>query len=221
MIAQTAIASGLEETFLVMQTNSGELIQLEYSSEGEDERVGIRRYASRGSDNKSKTTKCSYKDGESPRRLACTYVDGKRVSRLFEEAQNSTSRALQMYKRYVGNRLPSSVGELHEVILVCVSGCPAGQPSVAIWITCAECGMEEEWCRNRYKSQPKSAVVASDELNLRTAPNLKGELSGKARLDQVLHLTEVRSACSEIQTKDGVRVGRWIFDPYVRYENEK
>ena len=114
VLAQTASAASWEETFLVLQTSSGALIQLEYSSEGEDEQLGIRQYAKYSSEAKAKPTRCSYKDGDSPRKLTCTSIEGKPAHWVLEErsapARNSTFLARHIYKRFVADRLPSSVG---------------------------------------------------------------------------------------------------------------
>lgn len=240
-LSQMASASGWEETFLVLQTDSGALVHLEYASEGKDEQAGIRRYKTYAPAKEASPTQCSYRDIDNPKRLRCTLVEGKHTKRLYEERLRPSvtlaAVASQIYKDFVGNRLPSSVGGLHREVLVCTAGCPEGQKPVAIWITCAECGMEEEWCYRRHESRPKLATIDfADEVNLRAEPALSSKIAAKLQLNQTVRVLEATSACSEIETKEGVRVGRWIkvsadstpqkavgwvFDIYVRYDNEK
>ncbi len=236
---RTVAAVGVEETFLVLQTESGALLSLDYWSSGEDEQQGISRYVKYDQDKKTSTTRCSYKNNDAPRKMACTLIEGKRVNRLYVEqpasAGNNASQAKKIYNRFVGNRLPSSVGEMHEEVFACVAGCPSRQTPVVIKITCAECGMEEDWCDRRFESKPKRAFVKVDGAVLRTSPDTKGKIAGKLRNSQVLRITEAKPACSEVRTEDDVRVGRWIkvstddamrknvgwiFDIDVRYENE-
>jgi|GEM_PF-6059647 len=97
--------------------------------------------------------------------------------------------------------------------------------------------MEEEWCYRRHESRPKLATIDfADEVNLRAEPALSSKIAAKLQLNQTVRVLEATSACSEIETKEGVRVGRWIkvsadstpqkavgwvFDIYVRYDNEK
>jgi hypothetical protein len=239
-LSQIAAAAAWEETFLVMQTDSGTLVNLEYSSEGKDEQKGIRRYRTYSPDKRAKTTECSYRDADNPRKLRCTTVGGKRANRIYRERARPSGAlagmAHQIYTNFVGKRLPSSVGELHQEMFVCATGCSKEQMSVAIWISCAECGMEEDWCYRRQEPKPKLATVSTDEVNLRAEPALKSQVVDKLRFNQTIRLMEARSACAEIETKEGVRVGRWIkvkenstsrkaegwlFDIYVTYDTEK
>jgi hypothetical protein len=238
--SQSAAAAAWEETFLIMQTNSGALVKLEYSYESGDEQKGIRRYRTYSPDMHAKTTECSYRDADTPKKLQCIIVDGKRTNRIYNEYARPSSalagRAHEIYTKFVGNQLPSSVGGLHQEMFVCTTGCPKEQMSVAIWISCAECGMEEDWCYRRQEAKPKLATVSTGEVNLWAKPSLKSQVIDKLGSNQTIRLIEAKSACVEIETKEGVRVGRWIkvktnttsrktegwlFDIYVTYDTDK
>jgi hypothetical protein len=115
------------------------------------------------------------------RKLRCLWVEGKRANRIYEERINPSETfkvlARRIYTDFVGDRLQDSVGGLHQEMFVCVEGCPEGQMSVAIRITCAECGMDEEFCDERQNPRPKLATVSADEINLRAGPSLNVRLS--------------------------------------------
>lgn len=239
-ISQVATATGWEETFLVIKTDSGALVKLEYASEERDEQKGIRRYKTYSTDKRAKSTECSYRDSDNPKRLLCSVVDGKRMNQIYvEHARPSaavTNIGHKIYEEFVGNQLSSSVGGLHHEMFVCAQGCSKEQVSVAIWISCAECGMEEDWCYRRQEQQPKLATISTNEVNLRAEPSLQGQIIDKLRADQTVRLLDTKSACVEIKTKEGSRVGRWIkvkanttsrkaegwlFDIHVTYDTEK
>jgi hypothetical protein len=234
---EIAAASSWEETFLVIQSDSGALVPLTYASEQVDENQGLRVYKNSSTDNGTLPARCSYRDTDSPKRLVCTQLEGRSVRRVYESQQLSpknASPARGLYKRFIGARLQSSVGSLQSEVYVCSSGCPPGVQPPIITITCAECGMDEWACNQRLESNPGTAKVNSELINLREDPDLTSRTITKLARNQLLSFLNAQPKCSEIQTSNcGLQIGRWIrvsvgkgptegwvFDAYVEYDFE-
>ena len=232
VFSQATVAFGMEETFLVLQTDSGGFVQLDYTSTIEEEQTGINQY-------EGTNTQCS-QNRDNSKKLQCTLIEGIQVNRIYEEHPQPPDALIamghQLYTDFVDDRLRSSVGELNW-IYVCITGCPKGRTPIAIWITCGECGMEEWECDKRQESRPKLArIVTTKGVDLRAEPVLKSRYVGKLYFTQAIHVLEVWPACSEVETEEGLYVGRWIkvetsdisqkmegwiFDIHVRYDGEE
>jgi hypothetical protein len=234
----TACAAGWEGSFFVLQTDAGRLVELRYASTAEDEARGRRVWAS-ATEDKSRLTRCSHEDTEEARKLSCTVIDGKSVRRTYLEkpAQKATAaQAESLFRRFVGDRLASSVGFPQDDVFVCVAGCPAKRVApVMIFVDCGECGMEEEECERRQDAKPTTAVVRWEDAEVRDSPSVTAAVIARLMQDQPMQIMDRASACAEFQTSGGVRVGRWIkvlssvwgnevegwvFDADVRYAEE-
>ncbi len=234
-----ANASGWEETYLVVQDDSGRPISLEYWSDDEEDRTGVRVYVENDRKKNKALTRCFYKDNKTPLQLICTRLNGKPVGRVYRSEPLTPTHAKQaqaIYRNFVGKRLPSSVGSLDERVFVCIKGCSKGSNELIIQITCAECGMDESLCNERYEKRPKQAVIARDKVNVRSMASAQSEIIGTLHNNQNVRIVAFKGKCSELWSTGYLMVGRWIkiqslenqptltgwiFDPYVKYEHEE
>ncbi len=209
-------AAAWEETQLVLLAKTGELIHMEYVSEGVDEQKGIRVYRGRREKTKEVLAECSYKDTEERRRLTCSVFDGKPANRIYQSQPRdpaNESMAREIYRRHVGDGLESSAGGLGEEVFVCIEGCQKGAGSLIIEVTCAECGMEEEWCYRKYAGKPEKAVVGgADRVDVRKSPSLSGKVVGEIAYGKAVKIVAAETKCVEIKVGEdgGLRVGRWV-----------
>jgi hypothetical protein len=236
-VSKEASASGWDETFFVMQMNSGALVKLEYSSENEDEQKQIRKYEPAANSKPKQRIQCIYSHLAKPKKMLCSIHDRSKTSQTFEERPTSSGqpahKAQEIYLKFVGKRLESSVGGLGDVIYICTKGCQNHGIAAMIMITCAECGMDEAYCDLRQKDRSKVATISTDLVNLREMPNLSSRVIKKLAANQEIIIIKAAPRCTEVKYGIGaVDVGRWIrvkvgsapgavegwlFDPHVKY----